>query len=62
MLWRFAMAAVVLIAVLGWVYSLWADEVSIVAPLMALNGFNLRLYFLSNFSGTKGSISYGTSG
>ncbi|MGB1328299.1 MAG: DUF1295 domain-containing protein [Porticoccaceae bacterium] len=49
-------AAVFVLAVTGWLYSLWVDEVSIVAPLWPIMVLVCTLIY-SNFSGAKGPVS-----
>lgn len=49
--------AVILLATVGWLYSLWVDEVSIVAPLWPIMVLICTLIF-SNFSGAEGSLSF----
>ena len=48
--------AVILLALSGWLYSLWVDEVSIVAPLWPIMVFICTLIY-SNFSGAEGYMS-----
>lgn len=48
--------AVIVIAIVGWLYSLWADEVSIVAPLWPVMVLICTLIF-TNFSGAEGPLS-----
>lgn len=48
--------AVIAIALVGWLYSLWADEVSIVAPLWPVMVLICTLIF-TNFSGAEGPLS-----
>jgi steroid 5-alpha reductase family enzyme len=48
-------SAVFLLATVGWLYSLWVDEVSIVAPLWPIMVLICTL-ILSNFSGAKGPL------
>jgi steroid 5-alpha reductase family enzyme len=50
------LAAVIMLAITGWLYSLWADEVSIVAPLWPIMVLICTLIY-SNFSGANGSLS-----
>ena len=50
------LAAVIVLAVTGWFYSLWADEVSIVAPLWPIMVLICTLIY-SNFSGANGPLS-----
>lgn len=50
------LAAVIVLAVTGWLYSLWADEVSIVAPLWPIMVLICTLIY-SNFSGANGPLS-----
>ena len=48
--------AVILLALSGWLYSLWVDEVSVVAPLWPIMVFICTLIY-SNFSGAEGYMS-----
>ena len=48
--------AVIVLATVGWLYSLWVDEVSIVAPLWPIMVLICTLIF-SNFSGAEGPLS-----
>jgi len=48
-------AAVILLALAGWLYSLWVDEVSIVAPLWPIMVLICTLIY-SNFSGAQGAL------
>ena len=48
-------AAVILLALAGWLYSLWVDEVSIVAPLWPIMVLVCTLIY-SNFSGAQGAL------
>ena len=48
-------AAVTLLALSGWLYSLWVDEVSIVAPLWPIMVLICTLIY-SNFSGAEGTL------
>lgn len=47
--------AVIILAVVGWLYSLWVDEVSIVAPLWPIMVLMCTLIF-TNFSGAAGPL------
>ena len=47
--------AVIVIAIVGWLYSLWVDEVSIVAPLWPVMVLICTLIF-TNFSGAEGPL------
>ena len=48
--------AVILLALSGWLYSLWVDEVSVVAPLWPIMVFICTLIY-SKFSGAEGYMS-----
>ena len=48
--------AVIILATVGWLYSLWVDEVSIVAPLWPIMVLVCTLIF-TNFSGAEGPLS-----
>ena len=48
--------AVIILATVGWLYSLWVDEVSIVAPLWPIMVLVCTLIF-TNFSGADGPLS-----
>lgn len=50
------LGAVTLLALIGWLYSLWVDEVSIVAPLWPIMVLMCTLIF-ANFSGAAGVLS-----
>jgi steroid 5-alpha reductase family enzyme len=50
------LVAVILLALTGWFYSLWADEVSIVAPLWPIMVLVCALIF-DKFSGAQGVLS-----
>lgn len=51
--------AVILLATVGWLYSLWVDEVSIVAPLWPIMVLVCTLIF-SNFSDAEGPLTHVT--
>jgi steroid 5-alpha reductase family enzyme len=51
--------AVILLATVGWLYSLWVDEVSIVAPLWPVMVLVCTLIF-SNFSSAEGALTHAT--